>query len=80
MHLYVTFTNEPDESYVAYATWCRFMPKRGPTHGLINFNYGNLIYHDFENGRDFENLMETVIHEFTHVLGFSDEDIKNWVD
>ncbi|EAR98426.1 leishmanolysin family protein (macronuclear) [Tetrahymena thermophila SB210] len=80
LHLYVTFTNEPQETYLAYAGWCKFVRIIGPTHGQVNFNLGILQTQNFANSHVFQGLVGTVIHEITHVLGFSDSDFANWVD
>ncbi|KAL4485601.1 hypothetical protein ABPG73_015393 [Tetrahymena malaccensis] len=32
LHLYITFTEEPQDTYLAYAGWCRFIKALGPTH------------------------------------------------
>jgi leishmanolysin len=78
--LYITYTNEPEDTYLAYAAWCRFLPKIGPTHGIVNFNYGILNGYKFNDNQQFEDLMEIVIHEMTHVMGFSGDDVENWID
>ncbi|EWS73758.1 leishmanolysin family protein (macronuclear) [Tetrahymena thermophila SB210] len=80
LHLYVTFTDEPNEDFLAYAGWCRLLKIVGPTHGLVNFNLGQLKTQNFANSHLFQSFVGTVIHEITHVLGFSDSDIPSWVD
>ncbi|KAL4485599.1 hypothetical protein ABPG73_015391 [Tetrahymena malaccensis] len=80
LHLYITFTDEPQETYLAYAGWCRFLRIVGPTHGQVNFNLGLLKSYNFANSLQFQDLVGIVIHEMTHVLGFSGSDIANWVD
>ncbi|EAR98436.2 leishmanolysin family protein, putative (macronuclear) [Tetrahymena thermophila SB210] len=80
LHLYITFTNEPQETYIAYAGWCRFLRVIGPTHGQVNFNLGILNSYNFANSFQFQDLVGTVIHEITHFLGFSIYDIPRWVD
>ncbi|EAR98434.1 leishmanolysin family protein, putative (macronuclear) [Tetrahymena thermophila SB210] len=50
------------------------------THGQVNFNLGILNSYNFANSFQFQDLVGTVIHEITHVLGFSIYDIPRWVD
>jgi len=33
LHLYITFTVAPNDTYLAYAGWCKMVKKLGPTHG-----------------------------------------------
>jgi leishmanolysin len=33
LHLYITYTVAPTETYLAYAGWCKFLKGIGPTHG-----------------------------------------------
>ncbi|KAL4452842.1 hypothetical protein ABPG74_002407 [Tetrahymena malaccensis] len=80
LHLYITFTEEPQDTYLAYAGWCRFIKALGPTHGKVNFNLGRLKSYTLANSFYFQDLVGIVIHEITHVLGFSGNDIANWVD
>jgi hypothetical protein len=40
VHVYVTWSNEPDSGYYAYAGFCVMGGVQGgPTFGAINFNY-----------------------------------------
>jgi proprotein convertase subtilisin/kexin type 5 len=41
-----------------------------PNYGRVNFNLGNMNVID-SNPEEFENNLETTIHEILHVLGFS---------
>lgn len=75
LHLYVTYTDEPTKNFLAYAGWCRFLRTLGATHGQVNFNFGALKNYAFGNPIVFDDLVEIVIHEITHVLGFSGKDI-----
>lgn len=49
LHLYITFSNEANSSALAYAGWCRFLPKLGPTHGMVNFNLATLGKYQFDS-------------------------------
>ncbi|EGR34062.1 leishmanolysin family protein, putative [Ichthyophthirius multifiliis] len=80
LHIYTQYKIEPAETYVAYASWCQFLDVIGPTHGQVNFNLGLLGRKNMQDPVEFEDLMEIVIHEMTHILGFSDSDIPRWVD
>ncbi|EGR29169.1 leishmanolysin family protein, putative [Ichthyophthirius multifiliis] len=52
----------------------------GPTHSRINFNLGQLDNKNINQPDIFEDLIEIVIHEITHVLGFSKKFINKWVN
>ncbi|KAL4475179.1 hypothetical protein ABPG72_018836 [Tetrahymena utriculariae] len=80
LHLYITFIDEPKQSYIAYAGWCRSLRIIGPTHGQVNFNLGILRSYNFSNSLQFQDLVSIVIDEMIHFLGFSGSDIVNWVD
>ncbi|EGR26889.1 leishmanolysin family protein, putative [Ichthyophthirius multifiliis] len=80
LHLYVSYTVEPGNNTLAYAGWCQFIDRLGPTHGTVNFNLGLLAAKNLQDPIVFEDLMEIVIHEITHILGFSDNDIPRWVN
>ncbi|EGR33955.1 leishmanolysin family protein, putative [Ichthyophthirius multifiliis] len=80
LHIYTQFKIEPAETYLAYASWCQFLDGIGPTHGQVNFNLGILGTKNMQDPVEFEDLMEIVIHEMTHILGFSNNDIPRWVD
>ncbi|EGR26888.1 leishmanolysin family protein, putative [Ichthyophthirius multifiliis] len=80
LHLYVSYTVEPGNNTLAHAGWCQFIDRLGPTHGTVNFNLGLLAAKNLEDPIEFEDLMEIVIHEITHILGFSDDDVKRWVN
>lgn len=80
MHLYVSFTYDPNESYLAFAGWCRMLEGIGPSHGVVNFNYGLLRSYNYTDPIVFQDLVEIIIHEITHVLGFSGSTIKYWVN
>ncbi|EGR26887.1 leishmanolysin family protein, putative [Ichthyophthirius multifiliis] len=80
LHLYVQYVMEDDQQYQASAIWCQFLDAQGPTHGLVNFNLAELEQIELDDAIEFEDLIEIVIHEITHILGFSDEDIPKWVN
>ncbi|KAL4478294.1 hypothetical protein ABPG72_009530 [Tetrahymena utriculariae] len=80
LHLYVSFTDEPTKTFLAYAGWCRFLRTLGPSHGTVNFNLGLLRNYEFANPIVFNDLVEIVTHEITHVLGFSGNDVQYWVN
>ncbi|KAL4452845.1 hypothetical protein ABPG74_002410 [Tetrahymena malaccensis] len=80
LHLYITFSDNPQETYLAYAGWCRSLISRGPTHGHINFNFGLLKSFNFTDSLQFQSLIQTVTHEIIHILGFSRSLITQWVD
>ncbi|KAL4485598.1 hypothetical protein ABPG73_015390 [Tetrahymena malaccensis] len=54
LHLYITFSDNPQETYLAYAGWCRSLISRGPTHGHINFNFGLLKSFNFTDSLQFQ--------------------------
>ncbi|EAR98414.2 leishmanolysin family protein (macronuclear) [Tetrahymena thermophila SB210] len=80
LHLYVSYSDEIAKPYLAYAGWCKFLKVLGPTHGTVNFNLGKLRSYDFNNTIVFNELIQIVTHEITHVLGFSGNDVQYWVD
>ncbi|EGR27784.1 leishmanolysin family protein, putative [Ichthyophthirius multifiliis] len=79
LHLYVSYSEVVDDDYLAQAIWCQFLQGLGPTHGEVNFNLAQLKSQNISDAIQFEDLMEIVIHEITHVLGFMDTDIPKWV-
>ncbi|EGR26906.1 leishmanolysin family protein, putative [Ichthyophthirius multifiliis] len=80
LHIYVQYKIEPEEEYQAYAGWCQFLDVLGPTHGQVVFNLGQLKSQNISNPIEFEDLMEIVIHEIIHILGFMGTDIPKWVN
>ncbi|EGR30052.1 leishmanolysin family protein, putative [Ichthyophthirius multifiliis] len=80
LHIYVSYTVESNNGSIAHANWCQFLNRLGPTHGTVNFNFGLLTSKNLEDPIMFEDLMEIVIHEITHILGFSNSDISRWVN
>ncbi|EGR26907.1 leishmanolysin family protein, putative [Ichthyophthirius multifiliis] len=80
LHIYVQYKIEPEDEYLAYAGWCQFLDGLGPTHGEITFNLGQLTTSNFNDPIEFKDLMEVVIHEIIHILGFNETDIPKWVD
>ncbi|EGR30053.1 leishmanolysin family protein, putative, partial [Ichthyophthirius multifiliis] len=51
----------------------------GPSHGQITFNLGQLEEKDLNEKYIFQDILEIVIHEMTHVLGFSEHSIPLWI-
>ncbi|EGR29674.1 leishmanolysin family protein, putative [Ichthyophthirius multifiliis] len=80
LHLYISYTVERGKNTLAHAGWCQFIDNLGPTHGTVNFNLGLLAAKNLEDPVEFEDLMEIVIHEMTHILGFSDNDVPKWIN
>ncbi|EAR98413.2 leishmanolysin family protein (macronuclear) [Tetrahymena thermophila SB210] len=80
LHLYISYTDEPTKTFLAYAGWCRFLRVLGPSHGTVNFNLGLLRNYQFSNPIVFNDLVQIVTHEITHVLGFSGNDVQYWVN
>ncbi|EGR26885.1 leishmanolysin family protein, putative [Ichthyophthirius multifiliis] len=78
LHLYVSYTNNKDDNYLAVASWCQFVDGLGPTHGEVNFNLQFIKDKNLNDPIQFEDLMEVIIHEITHILGFSNDDIPLW--
>ncbi|EGR32308.1 leishmanolysin family protein, putative [Ichthyophthirius multifiliis] len=79
LHIYVQFLYDPQQEYLANAGWCQFLDILGPTHGDVNFNLSSLQGKKWDDPIEFNNLIEIVIHEITHILGFSYTDIPRWV-
>ena len=65
---------------MAYAIDCRFIDGLGPTHGIVNFNFGKIKKYEYEKNIVFEDIVEIVIHEMMHILGFSTLRYKDWMD
>ncbi|EGR33972.1 leishmanolysin family protein, putative, partial [Ichthyophthirius multifiliis] len=79
LHIYVQFKNESTLTYIANAGWCQFLNGLGPTHGEVNFNISSLKFTNWDNHSEFKDLLQTVIHEITHILGFTYSDIPKWI-
>ena len=68
--IYVTAKNEPNETFLAWALNCQKDLFTGrPIFGRINFNLNSLSF----DSSSFEDLVDTSLHEITHVLGFSSD-------
>ncbi|EGR26883.1 leishmanolysin family protein, putative [Ichthyophthirius multifiliis] len=78
LHLYVQYVMDVDQQYYASATWCQFLDGLGPSHGLINFNLAEILELELTDFIELKDLIEIVIHEITHILGFSEDDIPKW--
>ena len=79
LHLYVLWENKtPPSSYAVVASYC--VLNSGPRFGTINFNTAHTYYSSITtiNSFEFDRLVEIVIHEMTHVLGFSYSAIPQW--
>ncbi|EGR26890.1 leishmanolysin family protein, putative [Ichthyophthirius multifiliis] len=79
LHIYVSYTNYENDDYLAAASWCQFVDGLGPTHGEVNFNLNLMGKKNINDPIEFEVLMELLIHEITHILGFSNLDIPKWI-
>ncbi|EGR32309.1 hypothetical protein IMG5_088640 [Ichthyophthirius multifiliis] len=51
----------------------------GPSHGQITFNLDQLEKKDLSQKYIFQDILELVIHETTHLLGFSQHSIPLWI-
>jgi leishmanolysin len=75
--IFVTAKNEPDESYVAWASSCELHgSSHRPTVGQVHMNLSHLK----TNFAMFYDVFATVIHEITHVLGFSVHMFDEFID
>ncbi|EGR30167.1 leishmanolysin family protein, putative [Ichthyophthirius multifiliis] len=79
LHLYVSYKMDKDIDYLAYAIQCQHFAGIGVTHGSINFNLEKMPLFKQNALIEFEDFLEVIIHEMTHVLGFSENDIERWV-
>ncbi|EGR33695.1 leishmanolysin family protein, putative [Ichthyophthirius multifiliis] len=79
LHIYAQYLNNDQLSFVAYAANCQFVYKVGPSHGQITFNLGQLEKKDLSQQFIFQDILEIVIHEMTHVLGFTQHSIPLWI-
>jgi len=79
IHFFVTATDEPSSTFLAYAGSCYFRTgtRKIPIIGRINWNYHYIKDNDLTSSRVFEDNLETAIHEFLHAFGFSGSMIKN---
>ncbi|EGR32691.1 leishmanolysin family protein, putative [Ichthyophthirius multifiliis] len=80
LHLYIQYEMDLDSQYYASATWCQFLDGQGPSHGLINFNFAEIVNIELTDYIEYKNLIEIIIHEITHILGFSDDDMPKWIN
>lgn len=64
---------------MAWASACATIQDR-PVLGRINFNIYYLSNLTATSNSDFEGLVDTTIHEITHVLGFSSYFIDKFLD
>lgn len=72
-----TLSNNPGESFVAWAVYCYQDPKNlRPLIGQVNFN---LNYLDTKDS-NYDMTVKTVIHELTHVLAFSSSLYSSFLD
>lgn len=63
----VTYDNEPDQDFTAWAAPCNIDPISGrPFAGQLHFN---LLY--FKEIETFESKLDKIFHELNHILAFS---------
>ncbi|EGR33995.1 leishmanolysin family protein, putative [Ichthyophthirius multifiliis] len=79
LHLYVIYVNQKngwhaDANFCAYAN--KGIPR--PTFGRICFNLNYIKFED--NPKTFNNNLDITIHEILHIIGFSGNAIKYWID
>jgi len=68
--IFITTTDEPNDSYLAYARACSLSGENfRPIFGQINFNLAYLT--PSENPVNIKDDIMIALHEITHVLGFS---------
>ncbi|EGR32543.1 leishmanolysin family protein, putative [Ichthyophthirius multifiliis] len=79
LHLYVICTNEDNDS-IANAGYCAIGDVlTRPIFGRVNFNLKNINQFGGD-AASFENDLETSIHEILHVLGFSSNAARFWIN
>ncbi|EGR29170.1 leishmanolysin family protein, putative [Ichthyophthirius multifiliis] len=79
LHIYLQYRDDLKQEYLARASWCQFLKGLGPTHGRLNFNIAKLVNLDMTDSIAFDDLFQIVVHEMTHILGFTGTSIANWV-
>ncbi|EGR32693.1 leishmanolysin family protein, putative [Ichthyophthirius multifiliis] len=79
LHIYAQYLNNKQLSFVAFASNCQFVYRVGPSHGQITFNLGQLEEKDLSQKYIFQDILEIIIHEMTHVLGFTQHSIPLWI-
>jgi leishmanolysin len=52
----------------------------GPTHGIVNFNFAKIKKFKYNENIIFEDVVEIVIHEMMHILGFSAPRYIDWIN
>ncbi|KRX05397.1 Insulin-like growth factor binding protein, N-terminal [Pseudocohnilembus persalinus] len=72
-HIYVTAKHEPDEGYIAYATYFQreSFTSGGQGRPILGNVHFNTYYISDYTDADFAQLMETTLHEIAHAFGFS---------
>ncbi|KAL4489365.1 hypothetical protein ABPG72_019020 [Tetrahymena utriculariae] len=76
LHILVTYCSDQNSGELARAGWCDLDPN--PIIGIIRFNIANLNVS--QDNRYFEENFSLALHELTHVLGFSNQLYKYWID
>lgn len=82
LHLYFIYSNDPAQTYLVNAGWCdmyRASPIVRPSFGRVNFNLLTMKITGKSN-KQYESDVKVTIHELIHVLGFSYDSIRYWID
>ncbi|KAL4438374.1 hypothetical protein ABPG74_009413 [Tetrahymena malaccensis] len=77
LHIYVTYANQPNTTYLANAIWCQLDPN--PNVGRVKFNIGTMDM-DESSTQSFQDNFSVSLHEILHVLGFSGSSVQYWID
>ncbi|KAL4438372.1 hypothetical protein ABPG74_009411 [Tetrahymena malaccensis] len=77
IHIYVTFLNNANYTALANAIWCQLDPN--PTVGRVQFNIGKMNLNE-SSTQAFQDNFSTSLHEILHILGFSGNSVKYWID
>ncbi|KAL4438376.1 hypothetical protein ABPG74_009415 [Tetrahymena malaccensis] len=77
LHIFVTYANHTDQSYLANAIWCQLDPQ--PNVGRVKFNIG-IMDIDESSTQSFQDNFSTSLHEILHILGFAGGAMHYWID
>ncbi|EAR86012.1 leishmanolysin family protein (macronuclear) [Tetrahymena thermophila SB210] len=77
IHIFVTYANQPNTTYLANAIWCQLDPN--PNVGRVKFNIGTMDI-DESSTQSFQDNFSTSLHEILHILGFSGSSVSYWID
>lgn len=81
LHIYIMWANDSGQGFLASAGACMQKDFTGrPIFGRVKYNFGQMTSVDVNSNMDFENMLETTLHELVHVLGFSNFLYYTWVD